>query len=387
MNKTITKQTVVVTIPVLLVGGTEIQTLNLVRTLVDNGYRVTVCCYYDHEASMVSAMQTAGALVVLLDLAWSTGLWHLLSVLRRFIAEQHPDIVHVQYMAPGFIPVLAARLARVPTLFATVHQPGRTYGWKAKLLLRSAARLCTAFFCNSLAVEQSWFGSAMLFDPQHKHRRRHCTIYNAVDVERITAITAKTDRVALRTDLDLGEHPIVGVVGRLRKEKGQRVLLEAMAIVLREMPTILLLVVGDGPDRDDLQRQTERLGIVDNVRWLGQQSIDEVFRLYAIMDVVAVPSIFEGFGLVAAEAMAAGLPVVGTAVDGLAEIIIDNETGRLVPPQDADALATALITLLAAPQTASMMGHKGVQRVRQHFSLQKLSECTLAAYEASQGRR
>ena len=372
----------VVTIPVLLVGGTEVQTLNLVRMLVDSGYRVTVCCYYDHEASMVASMEDAGAKVVLMNLDRSAGLWHLLKKLRQFFCEERPDIVHVQYIAPGLIPILAARLAMVPTVFATAHQPGRTYGWKAKLLLRGAARLCTSFFCNSMAVERSWFGSATLFRTQNNHRRRHCTIYNAVDVERISAIADSTDLTMLRADLDLEERPVVGVVGRLRWEKGQCVLMEAMAIVIRQIPPALLLVVGDGPDREKLQRQAERLDITNNVRWLGQQKTENVFRLYSIMDVVAVPSIFEGFGLVAAEAMAAGLPVVGSSVDGLAEVIIDHETGRLVPSQDTGALGAALLELLESPETAVMMGTKGRKRAAEHFSLQRFSESTLAAYEA-----
>lgn len=375
-------RSVIIGIPVLLVGGTEMQTLNLVRTLVDNKYQVTVCCYYDHEVSMLAAMEAAGARVVLLDLDRSSGLLHLLGKLKQFFREEKPDIVHVQYIAPGLIPILAAWLTRVPTVFATVHQPGRTYGWKAKLLLRCAARLCTSFFCNSLAVEQSWFGSSVLFNPQRTSHLKHCTIYNAVDIERISGITLEADCTALRTTLNLGESPVVGVVGRLRREKGQVVLLEAMVEVVRQAPSAMLLVVGDGPDRDDLQRQAEKLGITDSVRWLGQQSADEVFRLYSIMDVVAVPSIFEGFGLVAAEAMAAGRPVVGSAVDGLAEVIVDHETGRLVPPQDAGALADALISLLESPETAAEMGLKGRQRVEEHFSLKRFSESTLAAYKA-----
>jgi glycosyltransferase involved in cell wall biosynthesis len=375
-----------ISIPVLLVGGTEVQTLSVVRVLTKAGYRVTICCYYEFDTHVVTRFEQQGARVVLLNLQRSDGLLFLLFRLRRFFRDERPDIVHVQYMAPGFIPVLAARLARIPILIATVHQPGRTYGWKAKLLLRSAAGLCAAFFCNSLAVEKSWFGNATLFDPHHKEHHRHSTIYNAVDVDRIAAIVSKTDRSGLRSATDLGERPVIGVVGRLRREKGQSVLLEAMAIVRREIPSVLLLVVGDGPDRNDLQRQASLLGMGDNVRWLGQHEADKVFQLYGIMDVVAVPSIFEGFGLVAAEAMAAGLPVVGSAVDGLAEIIADHETGRLVPPEDPDALAAALIQLLGAPQTAAMMGRKGAQRVRQHFSLQRFSERTLAAYAAIQGR-
>ena len=91
-------------------------------------------------------------------------------------------------------------------------------------------------------------------------------------------------------------------------------------------------------------------------------------------------------GLVAAEAMAAGLPVVGSAVDGLTEVIVDHETGRLVTPQDAGELAAALIALLESPETATEMGCKGRQRVGEYFSLKRFSECTLAAYAAFQGK-
>lgn len=380
MTGTTLKKRVVIAIPVLLVGGTETQTLNLVRTLTKKSYLVTVYCYYDHELSMVAAMEASGARVLLLKLDRSAGLWPLLGKLRQLFREEKPDIVHVQYIAPGLIPILAARLAGVPTVFATVHQPGRTYSWKAKLLLQCAARLCTSFFCNSLAVEHSWFGSAILFNQQHKHR--HCTIYNAVNVERISRIAATTDRAAIRAELGLGNRSVVGVVGRLRWEKGQGVLLEAMAEVISRTPTTLLLVVGDGSDREVLQCQAEQLGIADNLRWLGKQSADEVFRLYSIMDLVAVPSIFEGFGLVAAEAMAAGLPVVASDVDGLAEVVADGETGLLVPQQDTAALAAALIELLESPEKAAEMGFKGRHRVEKCFSLQRFSECTLAAYEA-----
>lgn len=376
---------VIIAIPVLLVGGTEMQTINLVRTLVDNCCDVTVCCYYDHEACMIAAMEGVGARVVLLGLSRSSGLWHLIRRLARFFSEHHPDIVHVQYIAPGLIPILAARFAGVSTIFATMHQPGRTYGWKAKLLLRCAAWLSTVFFCNSLSVERSWFGWAVLFDPQNTAHSKHCTIYNAVDVEHISHIAEGTDRTLLRATLELGNQPVVGVVGRLRWEKGQSVLLEAIAVALRRVPSLQLLVVGDGPDRQELQIQAERLNITDNVRWLGQQNANEVFRLYSIMDVVVVPSIFEGFGLVAAEAMAAGRPVVGSEVDGLAEVIANHETGMLVPPQNADALSEALVSLIEFPETAAVMGSKGLRRVAAQFSFEKFSKHTIAAYAAYSG--
>jgi glycosyltransferase involved in cell wall biosynthesis len=117
---------------------------------------------------------------------------------------------------------------------------------------------------------------------------------------------------------------------------------------------------------------------------MGSQPQEEVFRLYAIMNICAMPSLYEGFGLTAVEAMAAGLPVVATRVDGLTEIVIDHETGRLVPTYDAKALADALMALLASPEAAADMGRKGQQRVETHFSLQRFSDSTLAAYAVFQ---
>jgi len=371
---------VIITIPVLLVGGTEMQTLNLVRTLVANGYQVTVCCYYDQESSMVIAMEAAGAHLVLLDMAWSVGLWQLLAKLRRFFAEQHPDIVHVQYIAPGLVPVIAAKLAGIKTIFATVHQPGSPYGLKAKLFLRTAARLCTAFFCNSLAVEKSWFGRAELYQPGCAKLRRHYTIYNAVDTVAIAKAVEDADRNALRLQLGLRDGPVVGIVGRLRWEKGQALLLDAFSIVLEQFPDAQLLIVGDGPDRLSLEQRAKNLGIVSSIFWLGQKSPEEVYRLYSIMDIVAVPSVFEGFGLVAAEAMAAGLPVVASSVGGLAEVIEDDKTGYLVPPGVSAALADALTNLFANREKAKAMGRMGQERVRRQFSIEKSSQTILSAY-------
>lgn len=372
--------TVVVAIPVLLLGGTEMQTLQQVRVLVNGGYRVTVCCFYQHDEAMRTEMEKAGATVVLLGMDPAAGLLRLLGWLVRFLRRERPDIVHVQYMAPGFIPVLAARLAGIRTIFATVHQPGTPYGQKATLLLRTAARLCTAFFCNSQAVERSWFGHAALFDPHSPTCRRHWTIHNAVDADRIASLAAAADVPDLRSGLGLGTGPVIGCVGRLRHEKGQMVLLEAMPAVLQGFPEAVLLMVGDGPDRETLKEQADVLGIGCNVVWAGRRDADEVFRLMGAMDVAVVPSFFEGFGLVAAEAMAAGLPVVASDVDGLAEVVADGETGLLVPAADSAGLGTALVRLLGDPQLAKHYGRSGLARVRDHFSLETYRANILEAY-------
>jgi len=372
---------VLISIPTLLFGGTEIHTLTLASVLLAAGYKVKVCCYYEYDASMISAMKKTGAEVLLLELNRADGLFSLLSKLKTLWKDMQPDIVHVQYIAPGLIPVVAAKLAGIKTVFATVHQPGRVYGWKEKNLLKIAAKLCTAFFCNSRAVEESWFGDSEIFDPNKQFKnRKHFTIYNAVDVGHIEQISKKVDSKKTRNDLGIDNKPVIGVVGRLRWEKGQDILLDAMPAVIKAIPNIILLVVGDSPDREKLRVKTKELGIENHIIWLGQMDHEEVVKLYTIMDVVVIPSRFEGFGLAAAEAMAAGRPVVASDVDGLREIVVNGITGYFFPVSDHQELAKTLIKLLKSPEKAKAFGVKGYKRVQEIFSMERFAESTIAAY-------
>jgi len=375
------KHHVVIGIPVLLIGGTERQTVTLISVLVSNGYKVTVCCYYESDASMVSAMKKTGADVLLLELKRPDGLLALLGNLRRVWRNMRPDIIHVQYISPGLIPVIAAKLAGIRTVFGTVHQPGRVYGWKERLFLRTAAKLCTAFFCNSKAVEQSWFGNSEVFDPAYiRSRRKHFTIYNGIDVTKTESSVQEVDMEKIKESLNIKNKKIIGVVGRLRSEKGQAVLLNAIIDVIKVFPDSVLLVVGDGPDRVSLEQRAKSLGLESNILWLGQKDQSEVFQLYSIMDVVAIPSVLEGFGLSVAEAMAAGCPVVGSRIDGLTEIIEDGVTGHTVPVNESGGLAVALIELLSNPEKAGSMGSRGHDRVKNMFSLERFAVSTVASY-------
>jgi len=379
---------IVIAIPVLLIGGTEIQTINFVKTLVSAGYRTTVTCYYEYNSSLVSRMEGTGAKVVLMSLKRSDGILALMANLSKIFKELKPDVVHVQYIAPGLIPIIAARLSGVKRVFATVHQPGRPYGWKSKLLIRIAAQLCDAFFCNSKSVEKSWFGDCQILDPEKIDvMRKHFTIYNGVDSDRIEGIVKQTDKEGLKESLNIKDKKVVGVIGRLREEKGQFILLESIKKVVEEMPDTALLVVGDGADRAYLEQAAVELGVNDHVIWLGQKDPDEVFALYGVIDLVVVPSLFEGFGLTAAEAMTAGKPVVASNVDGLREVIQDGISGLLVPPGNSKALGQAILELLANPAKAASMGERGKKIVETEFSLCRFQSAILATYANYTGAR
>jgi len=379
--------------PVLLVGGTEVQTLHHVRALAAS-YDVTVCCYYEYVDAVVDRFREAGAKVLLLGLDRSgkgsavAVLWILLRKLVSLFRETRPDIVHVQYLAPGLVPVVAARLAGVRTVFATVHIAGNyAYGQKAKVMLRTAASLCTTFFCVSRGVEEFWFGeSAVLDDRSAKAGRRHYTIYNAVDVEEIRDSANAPGVEEVRRSLGLANRSVLGIVGRLAEQKGHSVLLDALPEVIGCFPEVALLVVGDGPERQVLEKKAAYLNVAGHIIWLGSKSQDEVFGLYGVMDIFVMPSLYEGFGLTAAEAMAAGLPVVASDIEGLREVVEHQKTGYLCPAGDSRHLACRLLELLESPDRAREMGRLGRQRAAALFSLETFAESILLAYRDLESR-
>ncbi len=171
------------------------------------------------------------------------------------------------------------------------------------------------------------------------------------------------------------------VVGALEERKGHAVLLDALAS-LRD-PRLRVLCAGDGSLRDALPAHAAALGLGDTVRFLG--AVDDVAELLAAADAFLMPSHHEGLGVAALEAMAAGLPVVASRVGGLPEAVIDGETGLLVPPGEAAALAHAIARLVADPAQARAFGAAGRARVEACFSMTAMAEGTLAVYRAVVG--
>jgi len=211
--------------------------------------------------------------------------------------------------------------------------------------------------------------------------RKHYTVYNGIDVDRIAGVAKATDVDKLRHSLGVGDELVVGVVGRLAHQKGHSILLDAIADIVKRIPHTKLLIVGDGPDLEDLQRRALHLNIQDYLLWLGARCQKEVFELFSIMNLFVMPSLYEGFGLSAAEAMAAGLPVIASDVEGLSEIVEDGVTGYLIPSGHRLALAEAVIELLSNCAKRQIMGQRGRAKAEELFSLNTFSKSMLAAYE------
>jgi glycosyltransferase involved in cell wall biosynthesis len=172
---------------------------------------------------------------------------------------------------------------------------------------------------------------------------------------------------------------VVGIVGRLIREKGPYILLEAAARIIREIPGTLFVFVGDGPERAELERTAAQLGLSDHVRFAGERnSMPEV---YASFDVFALPSFSEGMPMTVLEAMAAGLPIVATTVGAVPGLLEPAGCGILCPPGDASALAAALLRVLQDPALAERLGIAAQQHLRAHYSAEAMARQYLALYE------
>ncbi|HEX9669350.1 MAG TPA: glycosyltransferase family 4 protein [Thermoanaerobaculia bacterium] len=168
-------------------------------------------------------------------------------------------------------------------------------------------------------------------------------------------------------------------VGRLRLRKGVEVLLAALAGLRKQHPEARLLIAGDGEHRRALERTAARLGVEEAVTFLGRCDAARVRALLAGASALAVPSIYEGMPLVVLEGMEAGVPVVASRVSGIPEVVVDGETGWLVPPEDPEALAAALGEALAQPEEARRRGEAGRRRLDERFRPRHAAAAWLAA--------
>ncbi len=189
----------------------------------------------------------------------------------------------------------------------------------------------------------------------------------------------------LAAELGLAGHPVVGVVAKLSPVKGHEWFLESAARVARERGDARFLVVGDGPRRSELEGMARALGVADRVVFAGAR--DDVPALLRLMSVFVLSSVSEGSPNVVMEAMAAGVPVVATDVGGVSDAVGGPSSAVLVPPRDADAMARAVIGLLADPRAAGAMGSAGQRIARERHDIGAVVERVEAMFETLRNGR
>jgi len=217
------------------------------------------------------------------------------------------------------------------------------------------------------------------------NRNRASLIYK-IPTDKITTIPSAVNSqfwngLSLRQTKLWSGHQIVLYVGRLAPRKGVNYLLQAMSHITKYFPKAKLIIVGTGPLKHHLTDFSKRLGLQNSVMFLGYVTDEKMRELFVSADVVVVPSIFEGCPLVLLEAMAAGKPVVASAVQGIAEVIKHELSGLLVKPGNTHEIEDAIIRLLQEKEFAKRLGENAKEAVRENYSWKKIAKKTLEVYK------
>jgi glycosyltransferase involved in cell wall biosynthesis len=286
----------------------------------------------------------------------------LITVLRAFLwcRRRRIDAVCVNMDRTLRTVGLAARLAGVPVV---LPRRGSEFPLKNGPLYRwSYRRIATGMIVNSRATAKT-----LVRDIAWRPAGEIHVLPNALDLGRADAARPRAET---RAALGLSETaPVIVAVGELTKRKNLARLLEAVASLRATYPELAILVAGEGVERDALRRQAEDLGLSSKVHFLGFRR--DVSDLLAAADLLVHPALVEGFGYVIAEAMAAGLAVVGTDASSIPEIVVPGETGILFPPDDVDALRSGIAAYLADPERRSADGRRGRERVEREFAAER----------------
>jgi glycosyltransferase involved in cell wall biosynthesis len=360
-------------------GGMELHALVLARGVARAGWQVSVLLpELPVLEPLVGDFAAAGITTHRISVTGAQGpaalgaAWLKTRALLRQIA---PAILHQHRTGPyhGKWTVLAARAAGVPVVVASEHQAAYRLAGAQRWANAAVDRLVDRI----VAVSDHDYRCQLTESgrPPSKITR----IHNGIDVSRFQP--ALPEAVAAhRAALGIpAGAPVIGTVARLEEQKGVSYFLRALPALAQRWPGLVVLIAGNGTLRQALEAEAAALGVTGYTRFLG--FVPNAAEIMSLMDVVVIPSVWEPFGMVAAEAMSVGRAVVVSRVGGLPEVVEDGESGLLAPPGEPAALAQAVDRLLADPALRDRLAAAGQQRVAARFTLEVMTEKMLALYQ------
>jgi glycosyltransferase involved in cell wall biosynthesis len=350
--------------------GAEAVILNMSRTLNES----------EHSSVLGVFSNTANPNLQLHEVAIAQGIdSHLISCtgqidrtvpasIRELAARTNADILHAHGYKADLYSYFALRKSTIP-LISTCHTwydndlAVSLYGMADRFVLRSYA----AVVAVSEEVRQRLLNAGVRKEKIHLVR-------NGIDLRPFNNAPP-----SLRTISTEDHSPIVGLVGRLATEKGVDIFLRAAARVLVKLPSTKFVVVGDGPDSEQLELLIDELRIRENVSLLGRR--DDMPSVYASLDIMVSASRREGLPIAILEGMASRLPIIATAVGAVPTIVLNGRTGVLVPAEDVETLASEIVKLLDNPAQQQELGTAARKLVEDEFSAQRMTADYLRVYE------
>ena len=350
----------------LIVGGATDNTLVTVAGHDRTRFSVHLAAGMEEGEWLTRAQKTADVFHPIASLVRSPrpikelqALWDLFCLFQR----EKFDIVHTHTSKAGFLGRWAAKLARVPVVVHTIHNNAvndHMSVWERQfyLGLEKSAKPCTDWFITVCELNRQQNAHMGLLRWEQSQ-----TVYSGIDFR---TLDRPVDLQLTRQMLGIPEEwQAIVMVARLMPQKAPHLMISAFAKVLQRCPKTVLLLVGDGQLRTDLEVQAEDMSVTENVRFLGFR--DDVPDILKIADIFALSSLWEGLGRSMTEAMLLGKPVVVPNIYGIPEIVHHGETGLLFPVGDVEQLATHLIDLLQHPKRCEYLGQNAKQLTRDLF--------------------
>lgn len=304
----------------------------------------------------------------------------VLTRLIRLMRMFRPDLVHTHAFRADLWAGLAAKMSRVPFFVTSI----RNNEWEcfrteqpfpAAQMAMTMSKLATSLADALIAVSEGVRNH--LVNVQKISPAKIRVIPNGLDLERLDR--PRSHPSILRRDLNLPPDAVlVGTLAVFKPRKGLSHLIEAARTVVSRSPDVHFLLAGEGPERIQIERQIDRLGLGGRVRLLGFRS--DPLALLDALDIYVLPSLFEGFPRSILEAMALGKPVVATDIGGSREAVGHDVSGVVVPPKDSRALAEAIHRLVGAPSLRKSMGEAGRRMVDERFNARVNAEAHEAMY-------
>jgi glycosyltransferase involved in cell wall biosynthesis len=352
-----------------LADAPYIHTRRWVRHFVDRGWEVHVVSFRPAEIEGAAVHYVAG-------FEWLGKPRYLLRIprVRRLVRDLRPDLLHALHLTSyGFLAAFCDVHPTLVSVWGTDVLEAPSLSPLHYFITRHALRRADHITATGLRLAET----AARYAPAGKPVT---VVPYGVDLRQFQP-EAKRSRPEPAEGTS--DEVVIGAVARLSKEKGLHYLLEAFAAVAGSHPEARLLLAGEGPERGRLERLAARLGLGERVRFLGEAPHEQVPAVLQELDVFAMPSTWEGFGVAALEAEAMEVPVVASNIHGIPDVVVDGETGLLVPPRDPQALATALERLASDAGLRRRLGQAGRAFVAEHYSWEENTAQMEALYGAA----
>ncbi len=329
-------------------GGAEKLLLYYLKNLDKKKYSLYVCCFREKPNELIEEMSDYAKIINLKVKNKFNPV--IIFYILKLIREIKPDIIHTHLFQPRVYTTIAHLFSKYSILITQKHSIVNPKKHNIFILFEMIS-----IWMNKKVIAISQSVKKSLIKYEFIPKNKIFVLPNCIDYQ---AFNKSSNRQHMTSNNEI----VIGTVGRLEKVKGINYLLLAMKIILAKFPEAILEIVGDGSQTAELKQNSKKLGISNSVFFFGK--FTDVIPFYNKMDVFVLPSILEGFGIVLLEAMAAGIPVVASNVDGIREVVIQGESGILIPPKNPDAIASAVIQLIENPQLVKSLVENGLKRAR-----------------------